>query len=145
MGRVFNFKLKGLLKIREFREYKSKLELSNITNKLQKLNDDVTSIKEGIIVSYDKQKKLMKNSVDKEDLEILYNSIDLSRKIIDNKEKEIDNLKQLWSIKKKELNKKRADRKIISNIKDREFNKFKKELNKKYYQEIEDIFIMNNK
>jgi flagellar FliJ protein len=138
----FKFKLDGLLKVREFKEKKIKIELGEILKEISQVENLIKKANEAIQETYDAQETFLKDPSAGQMLQFFPIFIQGKKEDIKNKE----NL--LWSLKKKydkkilELAQARGEVKIMENFKDKKKEEWSKERNKKEQEAIEEILMM---
>jgi flagellar FliJ protein len=138
----FKFKLDGLLKVREFKEKKIKIELGEILKEISQVENLIKKANEAIQETYDAQETFLKDQSAGQMLQFFPIFIQGKKEDIKNKE----NL--LWSLKKKydkkilELAQARGEVKIMENFKDKKKEEWSKERNKKEQEAIEEILMM---
>lgn len=138
----FKFKLDGLLKVREFKEKKIKIELGEILKEISHVESIIKKANEAIQETYDAQETFLKDPSAGQMLQFFPLFIQGKKEDIKNKE----NL--LWSLKKKyenkilELAQARGEVKIMENFKDKKKEEWTKEKNKKEQEAIEEILMM---
>lgn len=140
----FKFKLDGLLKVREFKEKKVKIELGEILREISAVEDKIAQANAAISETYDAQETFMKDPSQGQMLQFFPQFIQGKKEDIKNKE----NL--LWSLKKKydkkiaELATARGEVKVMENFKEKKQGEWKKEKNKKEQEGIEEILQMRS-
>lgn len=138
----FNFKLDGLLKVREFNEKKIKIELGEILKEINELEDKVLFANKSIDETYEAQEVAMRDVSSGRMMQFFPYFIQGKKEDIKNKET------LLWALRKKrgekiaELATARGQVKIMENFKERKKGEWKKEKNKKEMEEIEEILVM---
>lgn len=138
----FKFKLDGLLKVREFKEKKIKIELGEILREITAVEDKIAAANAAIAETYDAQEAFMKDPSSGQMLQFFPLFIQGKKEDIKNKE----NL--LWSLKKKydkkiaELATARGEVKVMENYKEKEHTEYKRVKNKKEMENIEELLQM---
>lgn len=138
----FKFKLDGLLKVREFKEKKIKIELGEILREITAVEDKITAANVAISETYDAQDAFMRDPSAGHMLQFFPLFIQGKKDDIKNKE----NL--LWALKKKydkkiaELAAARGEVKVMENFKEKKHGEWSKERNKKEQEAIEEILMM---
>ena len=138
----FKFKLDGLLKVREFKEKKIKIELGEILREISAVEDKIRLVNVAISETYEAQEQFMKDASQGQMLQFFPMFIQGKKEDIKNKE----NL--LWSLKKKydkkilELAEARGEVKIMENFKEKKKTEWTKEKNKKELEDIEENIMM---
>jgi flagellar FliJ protein len=138
----FKFKLDGLLKVREFKEKKIKIELGEILREISAVEDKISLANAAISETYDAQEAFMKDPSSGQMLQFFPMFIQGKKDDIKNKE----NL--LWALKKKyekkiaELAIARGEVKVMENFKEKKQGEWTKEKNKKEQEAIEEILMM---
>ena len=138
----FKFKLDGLLKVREFKEKKIKIELGEILREINAVEDKIAFANSAITETYEAQEVFLKDPAQGQMLQFFPQFIQGKKEDIKNKE----NL--LWALKKKydkkiaELATARGEVKVMENFKEKKHGEWKKEKNKKEQEGIEEILQM---
>lgn len=138
----FKFKLDGLLKVREFKEKKIKIELGEILREISAVEDKIRLANVAISETYEAQEQIMQDASQGQMLQFFPMFIQGKKEDIKNKE----NL--LWSLKKKydkkilELAEARGEVKIMENFKEKKKTEWTKEKNKKELEDIEENIMM---
>ncbi len=133
----FDFKLKGLLKIREAREKIVKTELGEILREINKLKDENVRLSQDIEEAYQSQEKLMEQAIDAQFLNFYPYFIKGKKDHIELNKNKIFSLNKRYDAKLQELHNAKADVHVIETLKDKAEVKHKKEVEKKL-QEILD-------
>ncbi len=138
----FKFKLDGLLKVREFKEKKLKIELGIILKEINEVEAKIAAANAAIVETYDAQEVFMRDSSSGQMLQFYPLFIQGKKEDIKNKE----NL--LWSLRKKQEKKvaemaiARGEVKVMENFKEKKQIEWSKEKNKKDQEAIEEILMM---
>ncbi len=138
----FKFKLDGLLKVREFKEKKIKIELGEILREIGLVEERIRLADVAIDETYQAQEAFMKDASSGQMLQFFPMFIQGKKEDIKNQE----NL--LWSLKKKydnkilELATARGEVKIMENFKEQKKTEWTKEKNKKEQEAIDEIIMM---
>lgn len=139
----FKFKLDGVLKVREFKEKKIKIELGEILRELNKVEDQIKKANDEISEAYEAQEASMKNgSVTAQMLQFFPMFITGKKEDIKNKENLRYALKKKYDQKIQELASARGEVKIMENFKEKKKGEWTKEKNKKEQEAIEEILMM---
>jgi flagellar FliJ protein len=141
----FKFKLDGLLKVREFKEKKIKIELGEILKEISVVEDKISEANRAISETYDAQEAFMKDSSSSGQM------LQFFPMFIQGKKEDIKNKENLlWSLKKKydkkiaELATARGEVKVMENFKDKKKDEWTKDKNKKEQEAIEEILMMRS-
>jgi flagellar FliJ protein len=136
----FKFKLDGLLKVREFKEKKVKIELGEILKEISAVEENIASANASIDETYKAQEVFMSDSSSSgQMLQFFPLFIQGKREDIKNKE----NL--LWSLNKKyekkilELATARGEVKVMEKFKEKKQSEYTHEKNKKEQEAIDEI------
>jgi len=138
----FKFKLDGLLKVREFKEKKIKIELGEILREIGAVEEKIRLANVAISETYEAQETFMKDPSSGQMLQFFPMFIQGKKEDIKNQE----NL--LWALRKKydkkiaELAQARGEVKIMENFKEQKKSEWTKEKNKKEQEAIEEIIMM---
>ncbi len=142
MQKKFKFKLDGLLKVREFKEKKIKIELGEILKEISLVESQIAEANVAIDETYKAQEDFMKDPSAGQMIQFFPFFIQGKKEDIKNK----DNL--LWSLRKKydkkiaELAISRGEVKVLENFKDKKQVEWKKDKDKKEHEAIEEILMM---
>lgn len=144
MAQKFKFKLDGLLKVREFKEKKIKIELGEILKEISTVEEQIEIANKAIDETYKAQEDFMKDPSAGQMLQFFPYFIQGKKEDIKNKE----NL--LWSLRKKydkkiaELAEARGEVKVLENHKDKKQLEWRKDRDKKEQEKIEEILMMRS-
>lgn len=126
----FDFKLKGLLKIREAREKVVKTQLGEILRQINILKEEIIGFRKAIDEAYKSQEKMMENAVDAQFLNYFPYYIKGQNDHIKLNENKIYSLQRRYDEKLKELQSAKADVHVIESLKEKAEVKYKKEVEK---------------
>lgn len=134
----YKFKLDAVLKIRKLKEEQCKMEIGRIQVQINNLKGDIQRHQEGIQQSYDSHEQGLVQGLSGRELS--FHSYFVSGKSADiaKIKKEIAELTELINEKYDELKFLRADVKVMEQMKDKDKTKYRKALEKKQFQEIEE-------
>lgn len=135
----FKFKLDGLLKVREFKEKKIKIELGEILKEISSMEQMIKVANDAIEETYKAQEDFLKDSASGGVLQFFPQFINSKKADIKNKELKLVQLRESYSLKIKELSVARGEVKIMENFKTKKHTEWKKERNKKELDNIEEI------
>ena len=138
----FDFKLSGLLKLREFKEQKIKVELGEIVREIQRLKEENVQINQDIDEAYRSQEKLMEKLAPAQMLEFYPYFIKGKKEHIKYNETLLYTLSRKYDEKISELKKAMGDVKIIENLKQKQFDEYRYESEKKEQADLEELFLM---
>lgn len=146
----FDFKLSGLLKLREFREKNIKTELGMIVKEMQEVKIKLNALGEHISEAYTAQGKLLEESNNEgsrsgEMLKFFPYFIDAKRAHIKNQKDLLKELEEKYRNKIVEMKVAMGEVKVIESLKEKEVKKYKKYKLKKEYENIEELRIMRTK
>jgi flagellar FliJ protein len=138
----FKFKLDGLLKVREFKEKKIKIELGQILKDIGHTKDLIAKMNVDIDETYKAQEDLMTTVVDGKMLQFFPMYIQGRKEDIKNKETLLWSLQKKYQQKVEELAMARGEVKVLENFKEKKHHEWTKEKNKKELETIEEILSM---
>jgi flagellar FliJ protein len=138
----FKFKLDGLLKVREFKEKKVKIELAEILKEIADVEDKIEKIHFAIDEAYEAQDKFLSSASEGRMIQFFPMFIQGKKEDLKNKESLLWALKKKYTAKVEELGKARGDVKVLENFKEKKKTEHKKYTDKKEQEEIEEIFTM---
>lgn len=138
----FKFKLDGLLKVREFKEKKIKIELGEILKEIGAVEDKIVLANKAIDETYEAQEVFMKDPSAGKMLQFFPYFIHGKKEDIKNKENLLWALKKKYDLKITELAAARGQVKVMENFKEKKLTEWTKERNKKELESIEEILMM---
>ena len=138
----FKFKLDGLLKVREFKEKKIKIELGEILREITAVEDKIAAANAAIAETYDAQEAFMKDPSSGQMLQFFPLFIQGKKEDIKNKENLMWSLKKKYDKKIAELATARGEVKVMENYKEKEHTEYKRVKNKKEMENIEELLQM---
>jgi flagellar protein FliJ len=144
MAKKFKFKLDGLLKVRRFKEEQLKVELGVINQEILAVQNRIKNLKKEIDQSYIEQEKILETPTHGQLAKFFPYYIDAKREDIKANENLLYSLNKRYEKKLQEVSRAMGDSKLISNMKDNERSRWKKELEKKEYSEIEEVLSMRS-
>ncbi len=138
----FKFKLDGLLKVREFKEKKIKIELGEILKEISGVEEKILLATKAIDETYEAQEVFMKDPSAGKMLQFFPYFIQGKKEEIKNKENLLWALRKKYDVKITELAAARGQVKVMENFKDKKKGEWTKERNKKELEAIEEILMM---
>jgi flagellar FliJ protein len=138
----FNFKLDGLLKVREFKEKKIKIELGEILKEIGATEELIAKMNRDIDDTYAAQDELLATASDGKMLQFFPYYIQGRKEDIKNKESLLWSLRKKYNVKIEELALARGEVKVLENFKDKKKIEWNKERDKKEMETIEEILMM---
>lgn len=138
----FKFKLDGLLKVREFKEQKIKIELASILKEIAEVEDAIEKINIAIGEAYDAQDKFLEDASAGRMIQFFPMFIQGKKEDLKHKDSLLWALRKKYEAKVLELGKARGDVKVLENFKDKKKTEHHKTAEKKQQEEIEENFTM---
>jgi len=138
----FNFKLQGLLRLREFKEDRLKNELGEIVRLLNQTRDDISKLNKEVDEAYLAQEKVLIKSETAQMAHFFNYFIRGKKEHIKDKEAKLYSLERKYEIKAAELSQAMGEVKVIDNLKQKSFEEYKYKLNKLEQANIEEFVIM---
>lgn len=138
----FQFKLEGLLKVKEFKEKKIKIELGQMLKEIGAVEDRIAQLKKDVDETYDVQDQLLKDATSGNMLQFIPYVIKGKKEHIKHNEEILAELKSKYEIKRHELAMARGEVKVIENFKDKKKEEWTKLRDKKELETIEELVIM---
>ncbi len=136
----FNFKLESLLKIRKLKEKVEEIELAKISKEINHHKDLLVKYNNELSLIYDYYEKSTQSLNSVKVLQDFPFAIDKKRLSIAEEERKIDKLNIKYNDQVKKFNLARGETKIIQKIKEKDFLKHKKLINKKEEEDLEELF-----
>lgn len=138
----FKFKLDGLLKVREFKEKKIKIELGEILKEIGEVERKIAAANAAIDESYLAQEACMRDDSSGRMLQFFPYFVQGKKEDIKNCENLLWALKKKYETKITELAAARGQVKVMENFKEKKKGEWTKERNKKDQELIEEILMM---
>lgn len=138
----FKFKLDGLLKVREFKEKRIKIQLGEILKEIGEVEGNIALANKAIDETYEAQEAFMKDPSDGRMIQFFPYFIYGKKEDIKNKENLLWALKKKYDLKIIELAVARGQVKVMDNFKEKKLHEWTKERNKKEMETIEEILMM---
>lgn len=138
----FKFKLDGLLKVREFKEKKIKIELGEILKEIGEVEEKITIANKAIDETYEAQEAFMQDPAAGKMIQFFPYFIQGKKDDIKNKENLLWALKKKYDLKITELAAARGQVKVMENFKEKKKLEHNRERNKKEMEAIEEILMM---
>ncbi|ATH08988.1 flagellar export protein FliJ [Halobacteriovorax marinus] len=135
----FKFKLDGLLKVREFKEKRLKIELGEILTQIQNTKDDITRLTNNIKETYESQEKFLADPSSGDMVKFFPRFIEAKKADIKNKENLLYALEKKFDEKQKELGIARGEVKVIENLKEKKSSEHKKKVEKKFQENVDEL------
>ena len=135
----YKFKLEALLKMRKFKEKKIKQEIGEIVASIEFNKNKIKKIRSDIDKGYESQEGITGAIVDGRMLRFYPSFFEASYKAIEDIESTIYALEKKYNHKLQELKIAMGEVKVVENMKDKDFEKFKKQIQKKEQEDIEEL------
>lgn len=138
MPKKFKFKLEGLLKVREFKEKKIKIELGELLKEMNDVEDRIRVLKDEIEQTYSAQEAFVAEPAAGRMIQFFPAFIEAKNNDIKNNENLLYSLKRKYDEKVQEMSKAKGDVKIMENFKEKKKTEHNKEIEKKLLEAIEE-------
>ncbi len=138
----FKFKLDALLKVREFKEKKIKIELGELLKEISLIEEKIVFANKAIDETYQAQEAVMTDPEAGRMLQFFPYFIQGKKEDIKNKENLLWALRKKYDAKILELAKTRGEVKVMENFKEKKFGEWTKEKNKKEQEAIDEILMI---
>lgn len=142
MAKKFKYKLEGLLKLRKFKESNLKMELGKINRDIVAVKDEIRELHSDISDSYSTQETFLKSHTKSKMAQFYPTYIKGRKQVIENKESLLYSLEKKYQKKLAELNMAMGETKVIANMKEADLEKYRKQIEKKEQENIEEMGIM---
>lgn len=136
--RGYKFKLETVLKMKRFAEEKCRNELGQLYVEKTKIEDKVLYQKDEIQKCYKEQEDQLSLGVTARNIAVFPSMIEGKEKLIKMYQNDILKMNQFIKIKHDELIQRKSELKMMENMKEKDFLKYKTEYNKKMNQTIEE-------
>lgn len=134
----YTFKLEPVLKVRKLKEENCRTELGSLISHLSKIEDQIKHEQFEIENYFKIQEASLKNGIRGDQIQAFPNLIAAKDKNIQLLQRDKKNQEQLIENKRKELAVLKGDLKVIENLKEKEFEEFRKAYNKEVDQKVEE-------
>jgi len=138
MAKKYKFKLDGLLKLRSFKEEKLKVELGQINQEVYKVKERIKELENHIADSYVEQEKVFADSSNGQLARFFPYYMQAKREDIKNQENLLYSLQKKYERKLNEVHRAMGETKIISNMKDKDMDNWRKAKNKEDNENMEE-------
>ncbi len=135
----FKFKLDALLKVREFKEKKVKIELGDLLKQMNAVEDKIRLANQAIDETYEAQETFMNDSSQGRMLQFFPYFIQGKKEDIKNQENLLWALRKKYDAKILELAEARGQVKIMENFKENKKVEWTKVKNKKEQEDIDEL------
>ena len=139
----FKFRLQGLLKLREFKEHKAKIELGKINQQISDVQSELARLSRHIDEGYNSQEKFLEKPTPARMIQFFPYFNHGIREHIKSMHLKLNELNQKYNEKMKELNRLKGEVDVIEKLKEKEKKKFIKKIEKKIEENIQDTILMN--
>jgi flagellar FliJ protein len=136
--KTYHFKLQAVLKLRKIKEEKCRTELGFLIAKLEKIKKQITYDSEQIQKYFDHQEYNLNSGMTASKVQLFPFLVEGKQRNISLLRDALEKQNELIERKKKELSKFKADLKVIEKLREKDFDQYKKELNKEIDQKIEE-------
>jgi flagellar FliJ protein len=140
----FKFKLDGLLKVREFKEKRIKIELGEILKEINAVEEKIANIHIAIDETYEAQDRFVADAAAGRMIQFFPMFIQGKKEDLKNQESLLWALKKKYTSKIEELATARGEVKIMENFKEKKKTEHHRKAMKKEQEEIEENFMMRN-
>jgi flagellar FliJ protein len=148
MMKKYEFKLEAVLKLRKLNEENCRMELGALMLEMQKIDNQVEYEKQQIDIYYKMQEEALKVGAGGAQLQLIPNMVAAKTKNIQLLNRDKRKQQQLIDAKRQELAVVKGELKVMENLKEKDFQEYKKALNKEIDQKVEEqtqLWLMNKK
>lgn len=138
----FKFKLDAVLKMREFKEKKIKIELGEILKEIGEVEEKIANANKAIDETYAAQESFMSDPAVGRMIQFFPYFIQGKKEDIKNKENLLWALRKKYDAKILELATARGEVKVMENFKDKKKGEWTKEYNKKQQESIDELLMI---
>ncbi len=139
MAKKFKFKLDGLLKVREFKEKKIKLELGELLKEIEEAKNNIKKAQKDIEECYAAQEEFMNQPAAGNMVQFFPQFVEAKRADQKAQENILLSLNRQYDQKVQELAKAKGEVKVIDNLKEKQSNIHKKHLEKVLQESIDEL------
>ncbi len=134
----YAFRLEAVLKLRKLKEENCRMELGQLILFLNKIEDQISHEKSEIKKYYEIQEGALKNGAKGSQINAFPMLIGAKDQNINLLERDKKKQEELIAGKKMELAQHRGDLKVMENLKEKDFQEYRKALNKEIDQKVEE-------
>jgi flagellar FliJ protein len=134
----YAFRLEAVLKLRKLKEENCRMELGQLILYLNKIEDQISHEKSEINKYYEIQEGALKNGAKGSQINAFPMLIGAKDQNINLLERDKKKQEDLIADKKMELAQLRGDLKVMENLKEKDFQEYRKALNKEIDQKVEE-------
>jgi flagellar FliJ protein len=134
----YAFRLEAVLKLRKLKEENCRMELGQLILYLNKIEDQISHEKSEINKYYEIQEGALKNGAKGSQINAFPMLIGAKDQNINLLERDKKKQEELIADKKMELAQLRGDLKVMENLKEKDFQEYRKALNKEIDQKVEE-------
>ena len=134
----YTFRLEPVLKLRKVNEENCRMQLGQLLMELSKIEDQLNHERQEIGNFYNIQEGALKNGMTGAQLQAFPMLVAAKSRNIELLEQEKRKQEEKIEAKKQELAKFRGDLKVVENMKQKDFDEYKKALNKEIDQKVEE-------
>ncbi len=134
----YTFKLDPVLKVRKLKEENCRMELGKLISFLNRIEDQIKHDSSEIQNYYKIQEASLQNGVRGDQVQAFPMLIAAKEKNIQLLHRDKKEQERLIDLKKKELATLRGEVKVLENLKEKDFDQYKKALNKEIDQKVEE-------
>jgi flagellar protein FliJ len=132
------FRLEPVLKVRRLKEENCRMELGQLLSQLSKIEDQLAHDRREIENYYKIQEASLITGIRGNQIQAFPMLVAAKERNIELLLRDKKNLEQLIEDKKRELTTLRGELKVIENLKEKDYNEFRKALNKENDQKVEE-------
>ncbi|MAE59538.1 MAG: hypothetical protein CME69_11690 [Halobacteriovorax sp.] len=139
MAKKFKFKLDGLLKVREFKEKRIKVELGEILKDIEQTKANIDKAKLDIEECYKAQEAFLNEPAGASMVQFFPQFIEAKTEDYKAQENILYSLQRKYEEKRRELAEAKGDVKVIENLKEKNKTAFEKSTEKKRQEAIDEL------
>lgn len=134
----YQFKLDPVLKIRKLKEENCRIELGKLLSQLERIEKQMIYDKNEILNYVQMQESALKNGVRVDQIQSFPMLISGKEKNLELLERDKNHLLKQIEIKRQELATFRGELKVIENLKEKDYNEYRKAVNKEIDEKVEE-------
>lgn len=138
MAKGYKFKLEAVLKMRRLNEDKVKMEIGRLNVKINQYKDMISEHESAIADAYQSQESELPAGLNGQELRFHPYFVEGKRTHIRMIQAEINMLQDELDKKYEDLKKRRGEVKVLENMKEKDHKAYKKHLNKKIQENLEE-------
>jgi len=135
----FKFKLESVLKLKSFKEEKTKAELGVIVSKIHRCREVMEKIKDDVNLAYREQEALLKKGASGQEIQFFAHFVKGKKEHMTFQQNVLKHLNEEYQMKINDLKIIKGEVKVVENLKEKKSTEFYKAEEKKFQASIDEL------